>query len=68
MRQIKLTKNSKYGKRGSVVYVSNNEAHSIIDKGFGKLYKRVSKEYKTTMLESDKGSVGRKRKYKTKKK
>lgn len=53
MRQVKLTKNSEHGDKGSVVYVKNNVAHSIIDSGVGKLYKRESKgTYQNKMMET----------------
>ena len=51
MIQIKLLKKTSLGKRGDVVYITRNEAHTLIDKGEGEIYKpKQPKTYKNRML------------------
>lgn len=71
MIQIKLTKDSKYGARNSVKYVTRNIAHDIIDEGVGEIYKRNAGVYSNAMLESEgykKADLKTKRKSKISKK
>lgn len=65
MIQVKLTKDSKHGKKGDVLYLKRNEAHTIIDGGVGKIY-RPARVYKNTMMTTEKKTPTKKR-YTTKK-
>jgi len=52
MIQIKLTQDSKYGKKGSVKDVTRNIAHDIIDQGVGEIFHRERGVYQNKMIES----------------
>ena len=54
MIQVKLNKKSKYGSRNSVLLVTRNIAHGIIDGGFGTIYKPKKRVYKNRMLSGGK--------------
>jgi len=48
MRRIKIIKPHKQYKVGETVYVTPNEAHDLIDKGFGQLTKDMTAtDYRT---------------------
>lgn len=48
MRRIKIIKAHKQYKVGETVYVTPNEAHDLIDKGFGQLTKDMTAtDYRT---------------------
>lgn len=49
MRRIKIIKPHKQFKVGETVYVTPNEAHDLIDKGFGELTKDMTAtDYRTS--------------------
>jgi len=50
MIQVKLTRKSKYGSRNSVVLVTRNIAHGIIDNGDGKIFKPTKRVYNNRMM------------------
>ena len=54
MIQVKLNKNCKYGSRNTVLLVSRNMAHGIVDGGFGTIYKPKKTIYKNRMLRGGK--------------
>jgi len=54
MIQVRLNKKCKYGSRNSVLLVSRNMAHGIIDGGMGSVYKPRKKAYKNRMLSGGK--------------
>lgn len=51
MIQIKLIKDNQLGKKNSVVVVTRNIAHGLVDRGEGEIYK-PTKIYKNRMLSS----------------
>jgi len=51
MNQVKLNKKSKYGAKNTVLEVTGNVAHSIVDGGLGKIYK-PKPFYKNRMVTS----------------
>ena len=50
MRKIIILKGCKNYKEGDVVVVNANEAHSLIDKGYAKLYKMPEMRYEDKMM------------------
>ena len=54
MIQVRLNKKSKYGNRNTVLVVSRNVAHTIVDGGLGTVYKPRKKVYKNRMLRGGK--------------
>jgi len=54
MIQVKLKTDSKFGKKGDVVYVTRNIAHGLIDQKLGDIYRSNIISYKDKMLRSKK--------------
>ena len=61
MIQVKLNQDSKFGKSGSVLLVERNEAHTIIDKGLGGIYKRTMPIYRNRMMVSSQKRFGKRK-------
>jgi hypothetical protein len=53
MIQVKLLKKTSLGKRYSVIQVSRNIAHGLIERGEAKIYK-PKKLYRNRMMKNDK--------------
>jgi len=50
MRKIIILKGYKNYKEGTIVMVNANEAHSLIDGGYAKLYKTTEVRYEDKMM------------------
>lgn len=62
MRRIKIIKANKKYKVGETVYVTPNEAHDLIDGGFGKLTKDMTAtDYRTNNGRSTKLRINKRR-------